>query len=82
MSSKHILSTTDYSWYQFKMDTNDVCPIPAVTRVLHEDKTYVSTDMLCVQSVKNTVTVKCIARHPALHSRTQMTHVRIGRNCE
>ncbi|XP_033955113.1 cytotoxic and regulatory T-cell molecule isoform X2 [Pseudochaenichthys georgianus] len=54
--------------------------IIAVTRVLHEDKTYVSTDMLCVQSVKNTVTVKCIARHPALHSRTQMTHVRIGRN--
>ncbi|XP_034088834.1 cytotoxic and regulatory T-cell molecule isoform X1 [Gymnodraco acuticeps] len=54
--------------------------IIAVIRVLHEDKTYISTDMLCVQSVKNRVTVKCIARHPALHSKTRMKHVKIGRN--
>ncbi|KAK1882536.1 Cytotoxic and regulatory T-cell molecule [Dissostichus eleginoides] len=54
--------------------------IIAVTRVLHEDKKYVSTDMLCVQSVMNRVTVKCIVRHPALHSKTLMKLVKIGRN--
>ncbi|XP_033973245.1 cytotoxic and regulatory T-cell molecule [Trematomus bernacchii] len=54
--------------------------ILAVTRVLHEDKKYVSTDMLCVQSVMNRVTVKCIVRHPALHSKTLMKRVKIGRN--
>ncbi|XP_010780522.1 cytotoxic and regulatory T-cell molecule isoform X2 [Notothenia coriiceps] len=54
--------------------------IIAVTRVLHEDKKYVSTDMLCVQSVKNRVTVKCIVRHPALHSKIRMKRVKIGRN--
>ncbi|XP_037543650.1 cytotoxic and regulatory T-cell molecule [Nematolebias whitei] len=47
--------------------------------VHHEDKKYVSTDFLHVYPVKNRVTVKCLVRHPALHNKTLMTFVQIGR---
>ncbi|XP_063750947.1 cytotoxic and regulatory T-cell molecule isoform X2 [Eleginops maclovinus] len=45
----------------------------------HEDKKYVSMQMLFVGPVKDQVTVKCIVRHPALYSRTLMHFVKIGR---
>ncbi|XP_042354795.1 heat shock cognate 71 kDa protein-like [Plectropomus leopardus] len=48
-------------------------------QVLHEGKKYVSTDMLQVHSVENRVTVKCLVRHPALHTRPLMNFVKIGR---
>ncbi|XP_074467101.1 cytotoxic and regulatory T-cell molecule isoform X1 [Sebastes fasciatus] len=48
-------------------------------QVLHEDKKYVSTDMLRVRSVENRVTVKCLVHHPALHSQHLMNFLKIGR---
>ncbi|XP_044078620.1 cytotoxic and regulatory T-cell molecule isoform X2 [Siniperca chuatsi] len=51
--------------------------IPLV-QVLQEDKKYVAMHLLNLQSVKNRVTVKCLVRHPALHSRPLMSFVKIG----
>ncbi|XP_035034661.2 cytotoxic and regulatory T-cell molecule isoform X1 [Hippoglossus stenolepis] len=47
-------------------------------QVHHEDKTYVSVDMLHVQQDKKRVTVKCLVRHPALLSPPLMNFVKIG----
>ncbi|XP_051257547.1 cytotoxic and regulatory T-cell molecule isoform X2 [Dicentrarchus labrax] len=47
-------------------------------QVLHEDKKYVSMAILRVQSVESRVTVKCLVRHPALHSQPLMNFVKIG----
>ncbi|XP_030009182.1 cytotoxic and regulatory T-cell molecule isoform X2 [Sphaeramia orbicularis] len=47
-------------------------------QVTRGDKTYVSTEVLYVHSVKTRVTLKCIARHQALHSKPLMNFVRIG----
>ncbi|KAM8898530.1 uncharacterized protein crtam [Spinachia spinachia] len=45
-----------------------------------KDKTYVSMAMLHVHSVKSRTTVKCIVRHPALHSLPLMDFVKIGQH--
>ncbi|XP_035521793.1 cytotoxic and regulatory T-cell molecule isoform X2 [Morone saxatilis] len=47
-------------------------------QVLHEDKKYLSMAILRVQSVESRVTVKCLVRHPALHSQPLMNFVKIG----
>lgn len=54
--------------------------IHAHSQVLHEDKKYVSKALMSVESVKNRVTVKCIVRHPALHSPPLMNFIKIGKN--
>ncbi|XP_076607000.1 uncharacterized protein crtam isoform X2 [Chaetodon auriga] len=54
--------------------------ILAQSQYLHEDKKYVSKAMLHVQSVENRITVKCLVRHPALHSQPLMDFVKIGKN--
>ncbi|XP_038564879.1 cytotoxic and regulatory T-cell molecule isoform X2 [Micropterus salmoides] len=53
--------------------------IPDV-QVLHEGEKYVSMDILHVHSVENRVTVKCLVRHPALHSHPLINFVKIGRD--
>uniref|UniRef100_A0A3B4XX06 Ig-like domain-containing protein n=1 Tax=Seriola lalandi dorsalis TaxID=1841481 RepID=A0A3B4XX06_SERLL len=50
----------------------------ANAQIHHEDKKYITTDMLHVQSVENRVTVKCLVRHPALLSHPLMNFVKIG----
>ncbi|XP_023260658.1 cytotoxic and regulatory T-cell molecule isoform X3 [Seriola lalandi dorsalis] len=52
----------------------------ANAQIHHEDKKYITTDMLHVQSVENRVTVKCLVRHPALLSHPLMNFVKIGRD--
>ncbi|XP_022601720.1 cytotoxic and regulatory T-cell molecule isoform X2 [Seriola dumerili] len=54
--------------------------ILANAQIHHEDKKYITTDMLHVQSVENRVTVKCLVRHPALLSHPLMNFVKIGRD--
>ncbi|XP_070839409.1 cytotoxic and regulatory T-cell molecule [Chaetodon trifascialis] len=54
--------------------------ILAHSQVLHEDKKYVSKAMLTLQSVENRTTVKCLVRHPALHSQPLMDFIKIGPN--
>ncbi|XP_041807565.1 cytotoxic and regulatory T-cell molecule isoform X2 [Chelmon rostratus] len=54
--------------------------ILADLQVLHGYKKYVSKAMLRVQSVENRVTVKCLVRHPALHTQPLMDFIKIGRN--
>ncbi|KAG8008090.1 Cytotoxic and regulatory T-cell molecule, partial [Nibea albiflora] len=49
-------------------------------QVTHEDKEFVSNAMIHVQAVKSKITVRCLVRHPALHSDTLMDFVRIGQN--
>ncbi|KAM9348954.1 cytotoxic and regulatory T-cell molecule [Symphorus nematophorus] len=49
-------------------------------QVVHEDKKYISKGMIGVRSVENRVTVKCIVRHPALHSHTLIDFVKIGKD--
>ncbi|XP_037323448.1 cytotoxic and regulatory T-cell molecule [Pungitius pungitius] len=41
-------------------------------------RTYVSMALLHVDSVKRRTTVKCLVRHPALHSKPLMNFVKIG----
>ncbi|KAM6983472.1 uncharacterized protein crtam [Tautogolabrus adspersus] len=48
-------------------------------QVHQEDKKYVSMDMITVNPLNKRVTVKCLIRHPALHSQTLMNFVKIGR---
>lgn len=50
--------------------------------VHHEETKYVSTEFLDVYPVKTRVTVKCLVRHPALHDKTLMSFVKIGRDSE
>nr|XP_046267734.1 cytotoxic and regulatory T-cell molecule isoform X3 [Scatophagus argus] len=54
--------------------------ILAHSQVVHGDHKYVSRAMLHIQSVESRVTVKCLVRHPALHSQPLMDFVKIGRN--
>ncbi|XP_034745432.1 cytotoxic and regulatory T-cell molecule isoform X3 [Etheostoma cragini] len=51
--------------------------ILAHAQVHHRDKKYVSMDMLHLHSVEKGVTVKCLVRHPALHSKPLMDFVNI-----
>ncbi|XP_074529084.1 uncharacterized protein crtam isoform X2 [Halichoeres trimaculatus] len=51
----------------------------AHTQVSLKDKKYVSMDILRVNYVKRKATVKCLARHPALHSHPLINFVKIGR---
>uniref|UniRef100_UPI0037E797B7 cytotoxic and regulatory T-cell molecule isoform X2 n=1 Tax=Semicossyphus pulcher TaxID=241346 RepID=UPI0037E797B7 len=53
--------------------------IQAYADIVHEDKKYVSMDMLTVDPLGKRVTVKCLIRHPALHSQPLMNFVKIGR---
>ncbi|XP_033507749.1 uncharacterized protein crtam isoform X3 [Epinephelus lanceolatus] len=48
-------------------------------QVHREDKKWVIIDMLHLHPVENRVTVKCLVRHPALHSRPLMNFVKIGK---
>ncbi|KAM7398640.1 hypothetical protein PAMA_006516 [Pampus argenteus] len=50
------------------------------SQILHEDKKYVSMNMIEVFPVETRVTVKCLVRHPALHSQTVMNFVKIGQH--
>ncbi|KAM7374908.1 hypothetical protein PAMP_007542 [Pampus punctatissimus] len=50
------------------------------SQILHEDKKYVSMGMIEVFPVETRVTVKCLVRHPALHSQTVMNFVKIGQH--
>ncbi|KAL6099190.1 crtam [Pungitius sinensis] len=45
---------------------------------IDKDRTYVSMALLHVDSVKSRTTVKCLVRHPALHSQPLMNFVKIG----
>ncbi|XP_068186407.1 cytotoxic and regulatory T-cell molecule [Antennarius striatus] len=51
--------------------------ILAHSQVLHRGKSYVSTAVISIQSLKKRVTVKCLVHHPALHTRL-MDFVKIG----
>uniref|UniRef100_A0A3Q1EEZ6 Ig-like domain-containing protein n=1 Tax=Acanthochromis polyacanthus TaxID=80966 RepID=A0A3Q1EEZ6_9TELE len=46
----------------------------------HEDKKYVSQAMLHIFPPEKRVSVKCLVRHPALHSQPLMDFVNVGRN--
>ncbi|XP_028254135.1 cytotoxic and regulatory T-cell molecule-like [Parambassis ranga] len=48
--------------------------------VYQEGKKFISMGMLQVLSVVNRVTVKCLVRHPALHSQHLMNFVKIGQD--
>ncbi|XP_034539606.1 cytotoxic and regulatory T-cell molecule isoform X2 [Notolabrus celidotus] len=50
----------------------------AQAQVVREDKKYVSTEVLSVLPGKKRETVRCLVRHPALHSRHLMNFVKIG----
>ncbi|XP_059208082.1 cytotoxic and regulatory T-cell molecule [Centropristis striata] len=54
----------------------------AHTQVHHEGNKYESMNILRLQSVENRVTVKCLVRHPALHSQPLMDFMKIGRDSE
>ncbi|XP_020501723.1 cytotoxic and regulatory T-cell molecule isoform X2 [Labrus bergylta] len=54
----------------------------AQAQVLHEDKTYVSMDTMTIIPPNRRVTVKCLVRHPALHSQPLMNFVKIGRDAK
>ncbi|XP_056267868.1 cytotoxic and regulatory T-cell molecule [Pseudoliparis swirei] len=44
----------------------------------YDDNKYVTMEMLHVRPVEKRITVKCLVRHPALHSRPLMNFVKIG----
>uniref|UniRef100_A0A3P8T3V2 Ig-like domain-containing protein n=1 Tax=Amphiprion percula TaxID=161767 RepID=A0A3P8T3V2_AMPPE len=46
----------------------------------HEDEKYVSVGMLHIFPPKKRVSVKCLVRHPALHSQPLMNFIKIGRD--
>uniref|UniRef100_A0AAQ6AFG3 Heat shock protein 8 n=1 Tax=Amphiprion ocellaris TaxID=80972 RepID=A0AAQ6AFG3_AMPOC len=46
----------------------------------HEDEKYVSVGMLHIFPPKKRISVKCLVRHPALHSQPLMNFIKIGRD--
>uniref|UniRef100_A0A3Q3WGC9 Ig-like domain-containing protein n=1 Tax=Mola mola TaxID=94237 RepID=A0A3Q3WGC9_MOLML len=54
--------------------------ILAHPQVLREDKKYISSAILSIQSVENGVTVTCLVRHPNLHTRPLMDFVKVKEN--
>uniref|UniRef100_A0A3Q3VXI2 Ig-like domain-containing protein n=1 Tax=Mola mola TaxID=94237 RepID=A0A3Q3VXI2_MOLML len=56
--------------------------ILAHPQVLREDKKYISSAILSIQSVENGVTVTCLVRHPNLHTRPLMDFVKVKENCK
>ncbi|KAK2828919.1 hypothetical protein Q5P01_019953 [Channa striata] len=66
-----------YPQISFQMD--DSPEIITREQVQREDKKYVSESVLEVNAVKKRVTVKCLVRHPALHS-PLINFVKIGKD--